>query len=115
MTDPVLVNDGDPDGDADSVTAAGPAGHGTVSHRRVSHLHPDADSFGADSFTYTISDGNGGTATAHGQHHRHAGQRRPRASPRARTRPSLEDAGATTVAGWATASAPDPPTRALRR
>ena len=62
----VLANDTDVDGDALSVSAAGPAGHGTVA------VNPDgtvsytaaADYVGTDAFDYTVSDGNGGSATA---------------------------------------------------
>jgi VCBS repeat-containing protein len=62
----VLANDSDPDGNPLSVAsvtqpANGSAvnnGDGTVTYT------PNADFNGADSFTYTISDGNGGTDTA---------------------------------------------------
>jgi hypothetical protein len=61
----VLVNDSDPDGDLLSVTSAGPAPNGTVTvngDNTVTYL-PHANFTGADSFSYTISDGLGGTAT----------------------------------------------------
>lgn len=59
----VLANDGDPDGDAVSVASVGnPArgsaelnGDGTITYT------PDADFSGADNFTYTLRDANGGT------------------------------------------------------
>ncbi|HEY7461857.1 MAG TPA: Ig-like domain-containing protein [Gemmatimonadota bacterium] len=62
----VLVNDTDPDGDVLSVTSAGPAPNGTVTvngDNTVTYL-PNANFTGADSFSYTISDGLDGTATA---------------------------------------------------
>jgi VCBS repeat-containing protein len=72
---PVLANDSDPDGDALVVTAAEGAAFGTTS------INPDgsvtytvrpgsggvnfcASDIGGDHFTYTISDGRGGSATA---------------------------------------------------
>ncbi|WP_235848039.1 Ig-like domain-containing protein [Mycolicibacterium holsaticum] len=61
----VLANDFDADGDELSVTATGAAGNGTVTLiDGVLTYTPNADFQGADSFTYTVSDGNGGTATA---------------------------------------------------
>ena len=61
----VLVNDTDADGDALTITAVTKAAKGTVS------ISADAKSLtyvagrkrGGDTLTYTISDGNGGTAT----------------------------------------------------
>ena len=62
----VLTNDSDPDGDALTITGVTSANKGTVSWQ------PDQDSIsyahnikrkGSDSFTYTISDGHGGSAT----------------------------------------------------
>jgi hypothetical protein len=65
LTLPVLANDSDPDGDPLTVTAAGPAAHGTVTTDGVTVAYaPNTDFFGADSFSYTISDGAGHTATA---------------------------------------------------
>ncbi len=60
----VLGNDTDPDGDALTVVAASTPGHGTVtcSATGVCVYTPDAGFAGNDSFTYTVSDGNGGTA-----------------------------------------------------
>jgi len=62
----VLANDSDADGDTLTVTlqstpangAASVNGDGTIAYT------PDPDFAGQDSFTYTVSDGNGGTATA---------------------------------------------------
>ncbi|MEP7084177.1 MAG: Ig-like domain-containing protein, partial [Betaproteobacteria bacterium] len=61
----VLSNDSDPDGDALSITAVGSPAHGTatISGNRVLYT-PSAGYSGADSFSYTIADGRGGTATA---------------------------------------------------
>jgi hypothetical protein len=61
----VLANDYDPDGDALTVTATGPASGGFVTTDGVTVTYtPYADYNGPDSFSYTISDGTGGTATA---------------------------------------------------
>jgi VCBS repeat-containing protein len=62
----VLANDGDVDGDGLTLSALGAAqngvaalnGDGTVKYT------PNANFFGSDSFTYTVSDGNGGSDTA---------------------------------------------------
>jgi hypothetical protein len=58
-------NDSDVDGDALTIVSSSGASHGTVSCTATACTYtPDANYFGPDSFTYTISDGNGGTATA---------------------------------------------------
>lgn len=61
----VLANDADVDGDPLGISALGPAAHGSLSHDgiRVSYI-PRAGFSGKDHFTYTISDGRGGFATA---------------------------------------------------
>ncbi len=63
----VLANDSDPDaGDVLSVTSAGPAGNGTVAvnpNNTITYT-PSTGFVGNDSFSYTISDGQGGTDTA---------------------------------------------------
>jgi len=61
----VLANDSDPDGDTLAIAGVGNAAHGsaTVSGNRVSYT-PAAAFSGTDSFTYTVSDGKGGTASA---------------------------------------------------
>ena len=63
----VLVNDSDKDGDALSITSVSTPGKGTamISSGKVVYT-PNASTCGGatDSFTYSISDGKGGTATA---------------------------------------------------
>ncbi|QIX27821.1 tandem-95 repeat protein [Nocardioides sp. JQ2195] len=69
-TDPVtinvLANDTDPEGDDLVVTSATPtAAHGTVSCTATACTYTATGKFtGTDSFTYAISDGNGGTDSA---------------------------------------------------
>jgi VCBS repeat-containing protein len=62
----VLVNDTDPNGDTLSVTNATDAPHGTTSVNANGTVHyvPDANYNGGDGFSYSISDGHGGTASA---------------------------------------------------
>ncbi len=62
----VLANDTDANGDVLSVTAVTQGAHGSVAINAATTVTytPAADYVGADSFTYTISDGNGGTSTA---------------------------------------------------
>jgi hypothetical protein len=61
----VLANDTDVDGDALSVMAVTQPTNGKVdwTEGEVEYT-PDRDYIGGDSFTYTVSDGNGGTDTA---------------------------------------------------
>lgn len=61
----VLGNDSDVDLDALSISAVTQGGHGSVSTNgsTVSYT-PATNFFGSDSFTYTISDGQGGSDTA---------------------------------------------------
>ena len=64
----VLDNDSDPDGDELVVTTLAPtAQHGTVTCDGLGECTytPATDYTGPDSFDYSISDGNGGTDTAH--------------------------------------------------
>jgi subtilisin-like proprotein convertase family protein len=63
---PVLANDTDVDlDDTLSVQSVGTATNGTVTIGGSDVTYtPDAGYFGADSFTYTVSDNNGGTDTA---------------------------------------------------
>jgi len=61
----VLANDSDPDGDPLTITAVGTPAHGSaaIASGRINYTPATAFS-GSDSFTYSISDGRGGTATA---------------------------------------------------
>lgn len=66
VTVAVLGNDTDPDGNPLTAALATPPSHGTVTltaNGSFSYL-PAADYSGPDSFTYTASDGRGGSATA---------------------------------------------------
>lgn len=66
VTIAVLGNDTDPDGDTVSVTVVGNPANGTIvlnSDNTVEYT-PNENYTGGDSFTYTISDGLGGTDTA---------------------------------------------------
>ncbi|MHA1939913.1 MAG: PKD domain-containing protein, partial [Candidatus Thorarchaeota archaeon] len=61
----VLANDSDIDGDTLTIDSVGSASYGTVQITTgLITYSPDANYFGIDSFTYTVSDGNGGIATA---------------------------------------------------
>ena len=63
----VLIGDSDPDEDPLSIIAVSDPGHGTATIDAPNHrvlYTPDADYNGPDSFSYTISDGRGKTATA---------------------------------------------------
>ena len=61
----VLANDGDVDGDSLSVTAVTQPANGSATFTAGSVSYtPNPNYFGADSFTYTIADGNGGHDTA---------------------------------------------------
>ena len=64
VTIPVLDNDSDPEDDALSVTAVGPASNGSAESSEGAVVYTPNNGFvGDDSFTYTISDGTGNTAT----------------------------------------------------
>ena len=80
----VLANDtlGPDSGETLTVTAVTQGEHGTVTLvGGVVRYTPTANFFGPDSFTYTIGDGNGGTATAHGQRDGDSRQRQPGREP----------------------------------
>ena len=65
VTIPVLANDSDPDGDTVTVSAVNQGAHGSATKTAISMTYtPDKDWSGMDSFSYTIADGRGGTATA---------------------------------------------------
>ena len=62
---PVLGNDTDAGGDALTVTAITAAGNGVVTTDGATVTYTPADGYaGGDEFTYTVSDGRGGTGTA---------------------------------------------------
>ena len=62
----VLANDSEPDGDTLNVISVTQGANGAVSINpdKTVHYTPALNFFGSDSFTYTINDGHGGTATA---------------------------------------------------
>jgi uncharacterized repeat protein (TIGR01451 family) len=62
----VLTNDGDPNGDCLTVTALGTPDQGgtVVDGGTMITYSPAVDFYGAEVFTYTVSDGHGGFATA---------------------------------------------------
>jgi Bacterial Ig domain/Metallo-peptidase family M12B Reprolysin-like len=61
----VLSNDSDPDGNSLTISSVGAPLHGTASIiSNTIRYQPAANYFGSDSFSYTISDGFGSTATA---------------------------------------------------
>ncbi len=66
VTIAVLANDSDPDGHALTVANVGQAAHGTAAVNPDGSVRytPEPAYTGADSFTYTIADGHGGTAQA---------------------------------------------------
>lgn len=65
VTIPVLANDKDPDGNSLSITAVGTSIRGsTIINNGSSLIYKAGTRTGKDTFSYTISDGKGGTATA---------------------------------------------------
>lgn len=59
------ANDTDADADSLTITAVGSAAHGTTVFTETSVSYtPNSGYYGSDSFTYTISDGRGGTASS---------------------------------------------------
>ncbi|HLA17513.1 MAG TPA: Ig-like domain-containing protein [Candidatus Limnocylindrales bacterium] len=98
----VLSNDSDPDGDSLSVTAVGLPSNGTTSFTSANVRYtPDPDFNGQDSFTYTISDGNGGTDIGTVNVTVTAVNDAPSFTKGA-NQTVAEDAPAQTVSGWAT-------------
>ena len=64
VTIAVLANDTDANDDTLTITAVTPGANGTVVHTGTTVTYtPKADSHGTDAFTYTVSDGKGGTVT----------------------------------------------------
>lgn len=63
---PVLANDINPEDDPLVVQSTTPAGHGnvTINSDGTITYHPTGNYLGADTFTYTIRNGKGGTSTA---------------------------------------------------
>jgi hypothetical protein len=65
VTIDVLANDSDPDGDTLTITALTQPANGSVVNNGSDVTYTPRNNFrGNDTFTYTISDGNGGTDTA---------------------------------------------------
>ncbi|MCV2891466.1 Ig-like domain-containing protein, partial [Ruegeria aquimaris] len=65
VTFDVIANDTDVDGDTLELAAVGSATNGSVSFDGNSVTYtPNADFYGVDTFTYTVSDGQGGSDTA---------------------------------------------------
>src|SRR6185295_1784256 len=101
----VLANDSDPDpGQTLTVSAVGQPASGVsavaMSGGAVSY-RPNANFFGSDSFTYTVSDGRGGTASATVSVTVKPVNDAPSFTAGANVT-VLEDAGPQTAAGWAT-------------
>ena len=65
VTIDVLANDTDPDGDAIAVSSVGAPAHGAAETVDGAVRYTPVEGFaGEDTFTYTVSDGRGGTGTA---------------------------------------------------
>ncbi|MGB7980096.1 MAG: Ig-like domain-containing protein [Candidatus Nanopelagicales bacterium] len=61
---PVLANDSDPDGGSLVITGVSRPAHGTATARADGVLYDPTDDYvGADAFTYTLGDGQGGSAS----------------------------------------------------
>jgi VCBS repeat-containing protein len=107
----VLSNDNDPDpGQTLTVTGTGPASNGTVavlSGGMGVTYRPNANFYGSDSFTYTITDGRGGSATATVSVTVSPVNDAPSFTGGA-NQTALEDAGPQTVLNWATAISAGP-------
>ncbi|MGH2463943.1 MAG: Ig-like domain-containing protein, partial [Candidatus Limnocylindrales bacterium] len=106
----VLANDGDPDPDTLAVTAVGNPPHGTATVDALGvgvHYTPDPTYSGADSFSYTISDGHGGTDSATVNVTVDFVNLAPSFTKGANQSVN-ENAAAQTVSNWATAIGPGP-------
>jgi VCBS repeat-containing protein len=101
----VLSNDTDPDtGQSLTISAVTQGAHGTVLIAGAGHwvtYAPNANYFGSDQFTYSVSDGHNGSATATVNVTVTAVNDVPSFTKGA-NQTVLEDAGAQTVGGWAT-------------
>jgi hypothetical protein len=109
----VLTNDTDVNGDSLTVTGTSQGTHGSVTTNGTTVSYtPDADWNGSDSFTYDISDGHGGTATATVNVTITAVNDAPTFTIPASAPTIAEQSGVSpqTVAGFATGIAPGPPT-----
>ena len=97
----VLQNDTDADGDALTITDTTSAANGIVTIVDNKLLYTaDEDFFGMDSFTYTVTDGNGGVDTAVVDVTINPVNDAPGFTAGADVN-VLEDAGAQTILGWA--------------
>jgi hypothetical protein len=100
----VLTNDTDYDNDSLSITSTTSPAHGSVhvggGGTNLTYT-PSPDYFGSDSFTYSISDGHGGTSQANVNLTVNPVNDPPSFSKGANQTVN-EDAGAQTVVGWAT-------------
>ena len=105
----VLANDSDMDGDALTVTSVAQPPQGTVAIGTDGTLTyaPQADSSGIDTFTYTISDGRGGFASAEVTVTVAAVNDPPGFTPGSDVTVD-EDSGPQTVSAWATDISPGP-------
>jgi hypothetical protein len=66
VTIAVLANDSDPDGDPLTITSVSVASNGSVTATATKVTYtPNRNFLGTDGFTYSITDGRGGTASAH--------------------------------------------------
>ena len=66
VTIAVLANDSDPDGDPLTISSVSVASNGSVSATATGVTYkPNRDFLGTDTFTYSITDGRGGSASAH--------------------------------------------------
>ncbi len=104
----VLANDTDPDGDSLIVTLASNPPHGTATVDGGGtgvHYTPDLNYSGPDSFTYNISDGNGGVDTGTVNVTVTFVNQVPSFTAGA-DKTVLENAGAQSISGWATGISP---------
>jgi VCBS repeat-containing protein len=107
----VLSNDNDPDpGQTLTISSTTQGSHGvvgTISGGAAVTYRPDLNYFGADSFTYTITDGRGGSATATVNVTVLPVNDAP-SFTKGGNQTVLEDAGPQTVANWASAMSAGP-------